>query len=164
MGGLKTLSDEHSQQLGRLCHIFDESTTLSTKQKEVRALARKHGVPLGDAENLRIKFEKYDEDHSGQISKEEFSKILMELIRVKSAEEIPAERFNHYWREVDQDQSGCIDFEEFLLWYQSIERAGSLNPEAFYATFGIERIKPLSDRYNSAPGSVSNSTSASGDD
>ena len=56
--------------------------------------------------NLRQKFERYDEDDSGQICKEEFSKILAELIRVKNPDDIPQERFNHYWREVDQDQSG----------------------------------------------------------
>ena len=35
---------------------------------------------------------------------------------VRKASEVPQERFNHYWREVDQDQSGQIDFEEFLVW------------------------------------------------
>ena len=60
------------------------------------------------AENLRVKFDKYDEDASGQISKDEFSKILAELIKVKTPGDIPQERFNHYWREVDQDQSGYL--------------------------------------------------------
>ncbi|CAD7925355.1 unnamed protein product [Amoebophrya sp. A120] len=116
--GLKQMSLEHSSQLGRLCNIFNETATLNDAQKEVRAIARKHNIPLGDAETLRVKFEKYDADGSGQISKDEFSCILRELIRVKNVSDIPQERFNHYWREVDLDHSGEISFEEFLVWYK----------------------------------------------
>merc|ERR1712194_937354 len=85
-------------------------------------------------------------DQSGQICKDEFSKIIAELIRVKTPSDVPQERFEHYWREADIDQSGQIDFEEFLIWYQSIAKTGSLNPEAFYATFGVARIQTLSKR------------------
>ncbi|CAD7942596.1 unnamed protein product [Amoebophrya sp. A25] len=141
--GLKQMSYEHSSQLGRLCSIFDEKETLTDAQLEVRALARKHGIPLGDAETLRLKFEKYDEDRSGHISKDEFSNILAELIRVKVAGDIPQERFNHYWREVDTDQSGEISFEEFLIWYTSIVKTGALNPKSFYAAFGKNRVRNM---------------------
>mmetsp|Transcript_1286 Transcript_1286/g.2865 ORF Transcript_1286/g.2865 Transcript_1286/m.2865 type:complete len:375 (+) Transcript_1286:86-1210(+) len=141
--GLKQMSHEHSTHLGKLCNIFDETATLTDEQKEVRSLARKHNVPLGDAETLRLKFEKYDEDNSGNICKEEFSNILRELIRVKNTSDIPQERFNHYWREVDLDHSGEISFEEFLIWYTNIVKTGSLNPKSFYATFGGNRLNVL---------------------
>lgn len=63
--GMKAMSNEHSAQLGRLCSMFDEKELLNDEQKTVRQMARLHGVNLGDAETLRIKFDKYDEDNSG---------------------------------------------------------------------------------------------------
>ena len=71
---------------------------------------------------------------------------------MKNPSDIPKERFNHYWREVDHDQSGEIDFEEFLVWYQNIVKAGSLNPQSFYATFGVGRLSTLNKRYQEAQG------------
>ena len=38
------------------------------------------------------------------------------------------------------DQSGEVDFGEFLQWYQNIVKTNALNPEAFYATFGVKRL------------------------
>ena len=80
----------------------------SDQQKEDRGLARQYGVPIGDAEVLRHQFSKYDADGSGQIDKEEFSCILRELIKAKNPDDIPQERFEHYWREIDTDQSGEV--------------------------------------------------------
>merc|ERR1711871_585463 len=122
--GLKQLSSEHSTQLGKLTKIFDEESLLSEQQKADRALARKWKVSIGDAEVLRHQFNKYDLDGSGEIDKDEFSCILRELIKCKNADDIPQERFDHYWREIDFDQSGVVDFEEFLLWYPNIVKSG----------------------------------------
>lgn len=147
--GLKEMSYEQSRQLGKLTEVFNEGDLLTDQQKEVRRLARRHSIALGDAENLRQSFEKYDEDKSGAISKTEFANILKEIIKVRNGE-IPQERFDHYWREVDVDQSGTIDFEEFLLWYINVVKSGSLSPESFYATFGVERLQVLNKRRSMA--------------
>lgn len=79
----------------------------------------------------------------GLICKEEFQGILQELMRVRKASDVPMERFNHYWREVDMDQSGQIDFEEFLVWYYDIAKTGAFNPESFYQALGQERLARL---------------------
>jgi len=143
--GLKLMSKEHSAQLGRLTTMFDESTLLNEEQIEVRNLARACGIALTDAEKLRQKFDKYDTDGSGLIDKEEFGEILRELMMVKSKSDVPQERFDFYWREIDNDQSGEVDFGEFLTWYQNIVKTNALNPEAFYATFGVKRLSRQAD-------------------
>lgn len=79
--GLKQLSNEHSQQLGKLCSVFDGDSCLSACQKEVRNLARKHSIPISQAEELRQKFEKYDEDNSGRdvrIVEEKLKGVILE--------------------------------------------------------------------------------------
>jgi len=104
----------------------------------VRALAKKYGVPVDDAEMLRDKFKIFDEDESGYIDKGEFKKVLTAFMGPKA--EISKERFDAYWRDVDQDNSGEVDFEEFLAWYQVTVKTGGLSPEGFYATFGVQRL------------------------
>jgi len=133
-----------SMKLGRMATEFDMSRNLSEAQRAVRDMARVVGVSVDEAENLKKKFDHFDEDGSGNIDKNEFIQVLRSFTGSKT--EISKERFDCYWRDVDSDSSGEVDFEEFLMWYQTVVRGGGLSPEAFYATFGIQRLGLMSER------------------
>ncbi|CAD7961934.1 unnamed protein product [Amoebophrya sp. A25] len=143
---LKTMSKEQTSKLTRLSMEFDMDKNLSEDIIKVRALARKYGVTVDDAEMLRKKFNLFDADGSGFIDKDEFKQVLQAFMGQKN--EISKERFDSYWRDVDQDNSGEVDFEEFLAWYQVTVKTGGLSPEGFYATFGMQRLGRIAQAYD----------------
>ena len=57
---------------------------------------------------IREAFNMFDEDHSGEIDKREFSKLITSL-----GLELNEKRINELMKEMDKDGSGTIDFEEF---------------------------------------------------
>lgn len=57
---------------------------------------------------IREAFDMFDEDHSGEIDKREFSKLIMSL-----GLELNEKRINELMKEMDKDGSGTIDFDEF---------------------------------------------------
>ena len=59
---------------------------------------------------IREAFNMFDEDHSGDIDKREFSKLVATL-----GLEISEKKANEMMREMDKDGSGSIDYEEFYL-------------------------------------------------
>ena len=66
-------------------------------------------------EEVRVAFEKYDEDGSGSIDADELRTLLeMELHESVSKEQLAAAV-----EEIDTDGDGMIEFEEFLDWYSS---------------------------------------------
>ncbi|CAD7949312.1 unnamed protein product [Amoebophrya sp. A120] len=135
---LKVMSKEQTSKLTKMAQEFDMEKNLPPEIIEVRALAKKVGVSVDDAEMLRAKFNEFDVDGSGFIDKDEFKGVLKAFMG--SRNEISKERFDAYWRDVDQDNSGEVDFEEFLKWYQVTVKTGGLSPEGFYATFGLQRL------------------------
>jgi len=148
ISGLKEVDVAQSAQLGRMTTEFDPMKNLTAAQRDVRHLAKVCNVSVDEAESLKKKFDIYDEDESGLINKEEFMKVLQGFVGPKVA--ISKERFETYWRDVDTDGSGEVDFEEFLGWYQTIVKQGGLSPEAFYATFGVQRLGRMAEAIEQA--------------
>ena len=70
----------------------------------------------------------------------EFYEMLATLLHSRNLEDLSRDRVTRFWTEIDQDQSGEVDFEEFLVWYQQVVKSNALNPESFYATFGVKRM------------------------
>lgn len=87
------------------------------EERHLRQLARENGIRLPDVERIKANFEAFDTDRSGLIDEEEFRQILLKLMRIKNPADISAQKFRRYWREVDCDLSGSVNFDEFLLWY-----------------------------------------------
>lgn len=90
-------------------------------QRYLRKLARDYKVPFDDIEMLKALYDRYDEDGSGGIDLNEFRQVLIELhannnAGVKSAG--PNDKtIKRYFTEVDKDESGTVEFEEFLEWF-----------------------------------------------
>eukprot|EP00435_Cladocopium_sp_Y103_P072765 s13_g41.t1 len=82
----------------------------------LRQLAREAGVSLSEVERYRAMFDEFDTDGSAEISQAEFVFVIMQILGVKDARDIPTPILNRYWQEVDTDGSGEVSFREFLYW------------------------------------------------
>lgn len=65
---------------------------------------------------IREAFNMFDEDHSGEIDKREFSKLITSL-----GLELNEKRINELMKEMDKDGSGTIDFDEFSAMMSSFQ-------------------------------------------
>lgn len=96
---------------------YVEDLLVAPEERHIRQVAREKGFLLPDVEKIRSVFERFDEDGSGCIDKEEFAHVLRTLSNVKEPGDISEARMNRFWSEVDTDKSGSVDFEEFFCWY-----------------------------------------------
>lgn len=116
-----------SQSGGRTQHLVQRSTTSvlgkDTKKKDAESvefrhlvsLARKYNIHLEDLREALQAFRSLDSDSSGQICADEFQNAVRHFCNVPEDEPIPTHLLLPH-RRMDHDQSGGIDFEEFLLW------------------------------------------------
>lgn len=64
---------------------------------------------------IKSLFDKYDEDGSGILEKEEILKLLQDDMALTD------ESVNECYTSVDKDRDGGVSFEEFLQWFQTDE-------------------------------------------
>lgn len=95
----------------------EELSGTSEQEKAMRQLARDTGIPLQDIERVKKTFDKFDTDKSGAIDKDEFVAVLCTVLKVKNPEDLSQSMLTRYWREADTNNTGSVNFEEFLLWY-----------------------------------------------
>merc|ERR1712182_71370 len=62
-------------------------------------------------------FQQFDEDGSGFIEFPEFVRLLHKLLKIPKTAELPANRLNMFWKEIDADGSGSVCADEFLTWF-----------------------------------------------
>mmetsp|Transcript_15376 Transcript_15376/g.26916 ORF Transcript_15376/g.26916 Transcript_15376/m.26916 type:complete len:525 (+) Transcript_15376:73-1647(+) len=94
----------------------EELLVTDKSDQENRMLARKFELPLLDVERYRKEFNIYDTSGDGEIDQEEFIEILMKLMRIKDKSDVPKQRLDRFWREIDEDGSGSVTFDEFVSW------------------------------------------------
>jgi len=99
-------------------HSFTEMFLLSPEQQRLRSIARKWGIKIVDVEHIKKEFDVYDVNGTGTIEYFEFKNLMLSLMKVPSHVEFPENRVKAFWNEVDHDNDGIIDFEEFLGWYR----------------------------------------------
>lgn len=95
---------------------FIEEVVVPPSQLAMRQLARELNVTINDLDGLKKVFDRYDKDRSGMIEKAEFTTILCEIWKA-DPRDLTHNMFNRMWSEVDLDRSGFIDFEEFAVWF-----------------------------------------------
>mmetsp|Transcript_14961 Transcript_14961/g.34085 ORF Transcript_14961/g.34085 Transcript_14961/m.34085 type:complete len:640 (-) Transcript_14961:185-2104(-) len=117
-------------------HCFSEDWSLTADQRRFRELAKELGVSAQLMERVKLDFDKQDSDGSGFIDMSEFKDILYKILRVPGGVELPDSRVHYFWKEVDRDGSGSINFDEFVRWWML--RSEQIMPyEDFY-----RRIRP----------------------
>jgi len=127
---------------------FRDDILLTEKQRWLRDIAKKNGITSEYVDNLASIFAAYDLDNSGRVDMSEFKRILYKIMKVPNGIELPPSRIEHFWKEVDTDGSGLIEFEEFLRWW--IIRKDCLAPyEGFY-----RQIRRLSSQHQNTPSTV----------
>lgn len=99
-------------------------------------ICAKHGFGPNDLDKVRRVFVKYDTDGSGVMDKDEFELMIVVYLGATRAD-ISKERLATWWREIDADGSGEVEFPEFVDWYvKYFGSADSMTPsQAFYASF-----------------------------
>merc|ERR1711879_503984 len=83
-------------------------------KKELQIIAERRGIHLSHLCNLKYEFDNYDEEKSGYIDIRELRSLMHKL-----GEEITEEDLEEACRELDADQSGEIEFFEFVEWFAS---------------------------------------------
>eukprot|EP00415_Alexandrium_ostenfeldii_P003092 UN3092 len=104
---------------------MEEMQVTSSEDLEMRRIAREVNMPILDVEKVKAQFNHFDSDHSGMIDEEEFRHIVYKLWRVENVSDVPINTLRRIWRQIDQDGSGTIDFQEFLVWYSNFKQFGS---------------------------------------
>lgn len=138
IAGIKKLAV--TKPVSAMATAFELRKNLTSEQLEDRAGAAELGVTVDELDVVKKKFDSYDVDQSGFIDREEFRDMLLAFLGAKNKDDISKERFNGYWREVDTDGSGEVDFLEFLAWYEKIFKKQGLAPEEAYSIFGQRRL------------------------
>lgn len=119
----------------------EQHLLMTSAQLAVHEVARKHDLPVLEVEQYKKKFDFFDEDQSGQIDYQEFTKLLNSLIKVPAHVELPRSRVNQFWLEADRDRNNFLSFEEFVLFfdrYFNISGATSCPFEEYYR--GLRRV------------------------
>lgn len=96
---------------------LEEFAVPSHSERELRRIARKYGLNLPEIDSIKRSFDKYDQDGSGHIDRNEFRDVVCNLMKVNS-DDISQQQLDRYWIEAcAQTASGDgINFEEFLDW------------------------------------------------
>lgn len=87
---------------------------LSEEDKYVRKVAHEMGVPLVDVEDIYKRFCEVDADKSGFIERPEFNSLVKSL---HQGAEVRQGMLDDWWRAIDQNKVGKVNFEEFLQWW-----------------------------------------------
>lgn len=98
-------------------HSFNEEILADAEQRFVRRIARRLQTPINDIEIVKRHFDSFDTDGSGQIDYDEFSQLLGKLLNLDDMSDLPESRIKSFWRQVDGDRSGVVEFGEFAPWY-----------------------------------------------
>eukprot|EP00930_Biecheleria_cincta_P053457 TRINITY_DN3896_c0_g1_i1.p1 TRINITY_DN3896_c0_g1~~TRINITY_DN3896_c0_g1_i1.p1 ORF type:complete len:706 (+),score=120.61 TRINITY_DN3896_c0_g1_i1:66-2183(+) len=96
---------------------FTEDLLLSDDERFVRRIARRFNVPLLEVEKVKGHFDSFDTDGSGHIEECEFNMLLGKLLNLTDTDALPQSRIKSFWRELDDDNSGSVEFHEFIPWY-----------------------------------------------
>jgi len=83
-------------------------------KEELQGMADKMGIQLNNLCYLKQEFDAYDEDRSGYIDVKELKGLLEKL-----GEELSDEELDQAFKELDSDNSGEIEFFEFVEWFTS---------------------------------------------
>lgn len=79
-------------------------------------LSDKYNLGVKEVQDAFYFYQKYDIDGSGTIDRQEFECIIMEIFGAKDKTVMSSSRLEAFWKDVDYNGDGAVDFPEFLDW------------------------------------------------
>jgi len=87
----------------------------------IRRLVKQYGFNVLDLERVRSVFSRYaDGGSAGCIDKSKFKQVLCCVVGLPMDADVPEDTLKRYYREIDVNGDGEVDFEEFARWYLSV--------------------------------------------
>jgi len=87
----------------------------------IRKMSKRYGFNILDLERVCNVYSKYAEGGgTGCIDKSKFKQILCRVIGIPMDADVPEDTLRRYFREMDVNGDGEVDFEEFAKWYLSV--------------------------------------------
>lgn len=83
---------------------------------KLKQLSMSYGIDEDFVRKAYAAFDRRDKTRFGLWTKQDWCAWMYDVAQVTDAE-LPEERLEFFWRQLDQDGSGGVDFEEFLLFY-----------------------------------------------
>ncbi|KAF4674526.1 hypothetical protein FOL47_009051 [Perkinsus chesapeaki] len=81
------------------------AVSLSEAEKQIRDMARKHGVSIPDAEMIYQKFREVDRDNSGAIERDEFDRLMGSF---NPGVDLRKGQLDSWWRVIDSNRTGEV--------------------------------------------------------
>lgn len=125
---------------------FSEYTLLTPQQRQIRSIARVYETPVPEVEAIKKQFDRFDTDGSGMIDYREFADLVSVLLGVTDPNAMPESRLKAFWRELDEDCSGTVDFSEFIPWYLGYFHSTGDDPSETPLEHFYRSIRPVSVR------------------
>lgn len=97
----------------------EEMMLPSKNDRALRQLAREQEMSLPEVEKVKHLFDEFDTDSSGRIEEDEFRHMVCKMLCVRDVTDLSVKTIQRYWREVDLNRDGVVDFKEFLIWYKN---------------------------------------------
>ena len=104
---------------GKQLNIKDFFNFVQHKDSDVRSIAKRLRRTLKSSasiKGLQATFAELDIDHTGTVTRRRFTKIFKDLDIILTKEEMEA-----VWKRFDKDESGVVDFNEFLAFVTPYE-------------------------------------------
>lgn len=113
------------------------------------ALAKRYSVSTSLVDRIKHKFQQFDSNRSGRIDYAEFSDMMKSFLGIKSNDQLDTGRLQRFWKEIDSDGGGDVDFHEFCSWYIkhfASEGKDSVGPQQLIASF-YHSFNPVVQRH-----------------
>jgi len=131
-------------------HAFSEEVNLTRDQQFIRSLARKYDIPIHEVEDLKMLFDRFDENGTGDLCFLEFWSLLAVMVKQPRRADIPQKRVKMMWKNIDVDGSGIIGFEEFLVFYKQYFGGIAMKESPFEEFY--RAIRPVPVYFRHSPG------------
>lgn len=124
-------------------------------------VAKKHNMSVDEVKIALDEFHRLDKDSNGYLCETEFLEVVRSRANLPPHEPVPKHLRAKFWAKADSDNSGDVDFEEFLLW--SVQSAYTeeilvtdhkeryvrqLARKSGFALTDVERVKKVFDSFD----------------
>ncbi|CAE7798557.1 DTX3 [Symbiodinium sp. CCMP2592] len=99
-------------------NAFQECLLLTDEQRFIRLVARRFYVSVPDVEKaVKRRFDSFCQANPGHLEYQEFCQLIALLLNLRDTTALPESRVKSFWRELDDNGKGSVDFTEFIPWY-----------------------------------------------